>query len=127
MRRTQLDFERLFFCRKTALVLGVAAMLAVGGIATACAKVTPTQLSKTGYWSLWVFSVTTSIGAITLFMAMWSYWVKCDRSSKWYRSIWFVVLLFGFFSGAPQVLYYMVVYLPGLRGRLQERQGERSV
>lgn len=124
--RAKLNCDRLFFNWKAATLLGVAAALAVCGFTIDHTKIAHTQLVLTASWPLMTLAVAMSLGSITLFLAMWLYWVKCDGSLRWYRSIWFCVLLLGFFSGVPQVLYYIAVYLPGVRKRLQEEKGERS-
>lgn len=125
--RARLDFDRVFFKRETAILLGVAAALAVGGIAIAQTNLAHAPLGRTASWFLLVFAIATSLGAITLFVSMWLYWVKCDSTSRWYRGIWFFVLVLGLFSGAPQVLYYLIVYLPAVRNKLQRRNGEQNV
>ena len=127
MSHANFDLDRFFFGWGTAIALGVAAVLAAVGTVTAHTSIEHAQLGRVASSFLLVCAVATSVGAITLFVSMWIYWVKCDRSPKTYRLIWFFVLLFGLFSGAPQVLYYLVVYLPGVRNKLQWERGERSV
>jgi hypothetical protein len=55
---------------------------------------------------------------IFLWIGMWKYWARVDRSRRLVKRFWFIVLLVGFWYGS--VLYCYFVYLPrtlGARGR----------
>jgi hypothetical protein len=60
---------------------------------------------------LWgILGVATGLSILFLWGGMWSYWIRCDSSSKWTRRFWFLVLLAGFWYGA--IVYFAFVYLP---------------
>jgi len=46
---------------------------------------------------------------------MWRYWVRIDRSDRWAKRMWFVVLLLGFWWGS--CLYCFFAYLPQVSRR----------
>ncbi len=54
-----------------------------------------------------------------LWIGMWRYWARLDRSSRWAKRLWFTVLLIGFWYGS--VLYCYLVYLPQIRGKARQR------
>jgi hypothetical protein len=70
------------------------------------------QVQDTGVLSrvLWgIFGVLLPISVFFLWGGMWSYWMRCDPSSRLARRIWFAILLIGFWYGS--ILYYAFVYL----------------
>jgi hypothetical protein len=60
--------------------------------------------------SLTALGFLVPIGVLFLFIGMWWYWVRLDKSRAWQKKVWFVILLFGFWWGS--FLYYFIVYLP---------------
>ena len=78
----------------------------------------PVSLGKihTNTMSFWVrlpWGILGILGPIALFFlwfGMWRYWVRIDRSGRWAKRAWFVVLLVGFWWGS--CLYCLFVYLP---------------
>jgi len=50
------------------------------------------------------------LGLVFLWLGMWRFWVRMDRSSKWMKRLSFGILLFGFWYGA--CAYYWLFYLP---------------
>jgi uncharacterized BrkB/YihY/UPF0761 family membrane protein len=121
-----MEFEQLFLNTKTAKVLGIATALAAFGAATSQTKLHLLHVGRAGSVLLLIYGLATAFGAITLFLAMCLYWAKCDRSKRWYRSFWFAVLLLGLLSGVPQVLSFLVVYLPDVRKHLQRPQADAT-
>jgi hypothetical protein len=57
-----------------------------------------------------ILGIVGPIGLFFLWLGMWRYWVRLDRSSTWMKRIWFLVMLIGFWWGS--VLYYFFAYLP---------------
>jgi hypothetical protein len=49
----------------------------------------------------------TGVGVAVLWLAMWVYWAKMDRSSLPIRACWFLVLLFGMHLGAVIYAFYI--------------------
>jgi signal transduction histidine kinase len=69
-----------------------------------------------------ILGILIPFGMLFLWLGMWRYWVRIDRSSRWLKRIWFVVLLIGFWWGS--VLYYFLAYLPQMiRRRESEVRG----
>lgn len=59
------------------------------------------------------WGIVGALGApatLFLWVGMWRYWARLDRSGKWTRRLWFVVLLFGFWYGS--VVYCYFAFLP---------------
>ena len=51
-----------------------------------------------------------ALGAIQIWLGMWSYWVRFDSSGGWIKRLWFVVLLIGVCFAS--ILYFAAVYIP---------------
>jgi uncharacterized membrane-anchored protein len=69
-----------------------------------------------------LFGIVGVGGGLSIFFlwsGMWRYWTRCDRSSRFARRLWFVVLLVGVCYGA--IIYYLSVYLPNTGARAEER------
>ena len=69
------------------------------------------HVTKVTIWMRIVGGVLGVIGPIAIFflwLGMWRYWMRLDKSKGLTRRIWFVILLIGFFYGS--VLYYFCVY-----------------
>jgi len=58
-----------------------------------------------------VWGVYTGIGAMLLWIAMWIYWARVERSSGGNRAGWFLALLFGMYYGA--LIYTFCVWRKG--------------
>jgi hypothetical protein len=54
--------------------------------------------------------VLAGVSVFFIWSGMWRYWTKLDRSSRFARRCWFVVLLLGLWYGA--ILYFIFVYIP---------------
>jgi hypothetical protein len=62
-----------------------------------------------------VVGVTGPIASFFLWLGMWRYWMRLDRSKALRKRMWFVILLIGFEYGS--VLYYFCVYRPQVISR----------
>jgi hypothetical protein len=60
---------------------------------------------------LGVWGGYTGIGAMLLWIAMWMYWARLERSSAGVRTGWFLALLFGMYYGA--LIYAFCVWWTG--------------
>jgi hypothetical protein len=63
-----------------------------------------------------VIGVAGPIALFFLWLGMWRYWVRLDRSTPAKKRIWFAILLVGFWYGS--ILYYFFVYRPQVLGRI---------
>jgi len=59
------------------------------------------------------------IGAICLYVTMWTYWIVVERSSRAVRIGWFLALLFGVHYGATVYAFY--VWRTGIKRVQDER------
>jgi hypothetical protein len=61
-----------------------------------------------------------AVGTLFLWLGMWRYWVRIDRSRPWMKRIGFFLLLIGFWYGS--VIYYALFYIPQFvrRGRQEQ-------
>ena len=59
-------------------------------------------------WAL--LSIVGPVAVLFLWFGMWRYWFQIDRSARWIKRLWFVILLVGFWWGS--CLYCFFVYLP---------------
>jgi len=57
-----------------------------------------------------VLALVVTVGIFFLWIGMWRYWMRLDRSRVWVKRMWFLVLLVGFWWGS--CLYYFLGYLP---------------
>ena len=67
--------------------------------------------SKAPHWQnvIWdILGVMESLGLSFIYLGMWWYWVRLDKSKR--KRLWFVFLLLGFWWASA--LYYFSVYLP---------------
>jgi hypothetical protein len=70
------------------------------------------------FWARLPWGILGILGPIALFFlwfGMWRYWVRIDRSGRWAKRMWFVVLLLGFWWGS--CLYCFFAYLPQVSRR----------
>jgi len=66
-----------------------------------------------------IIGVSGGLSVFFLWSGMWRYWIRYDRSGRFARRVWFVILLVGVCYGA--VVYYLCVYLPNTGARTEER------
>lgn len=109
----QLNKSRILFTRSAAILLGVAAILSVGVLILMHVDLNLEKLGPTQNLLLSIAGAAGAIGFFALLMCMGVFWLRCDRSSKLVKTVWFVLLAVGFYYGA-QVAYYVVVYLPAV-------------
>ena len=62
-----------------------------------------------------ILGIVGPFGMFFLWLGMWRYWVRIDKSRPRMKRIWFGVLLFGFWWGS--VLYYFLAYFPQVNRR----------
>jgi hypothetical protein len=63
--------------------------------------------------------VAGALSALSIFFlwgGMWSFWLRCDTSRRTVRRLTFLLLAIGIWYGA--ILYYLLIYLPGIRKRI---------
>lgn len=68
---------------------------------------------RASFWVRLLLMLLGILGPISLFflwIGMWQYWVRVDRSGTWKKRAWFLVLLIGFWWGS--CLYCIFAYLP---------------
>jgi hypothetical protein len=111
LRISQLDWPRILFRRTTAILLGIAAVFSVGAVALIHSNINPNAISPLQNALVGIWGAIGALGFLALLVCMGFFWLKCDDSSRLNRTIWFLILLLGFFYGTP-VAYYAIVYLP---------------
>jgi hypothetical protein len=105
------DCHRLLYNWRAVILLGIAAILSAGTIVLLWGlKLRLVELSQSGREALSFAGATGALGIVFLLVGMWLFWLKCDASSKPWKTIWFFALLLGLPYGA--VPYYLFVYLP---------------
>ncbi len=115
---TDRDAERLLLNRTAAVVLGVAAVLAVGAVVIATyAKFNFGAMSRSERELVNYAGATSAAGTMLLFFGMALFLIKCDLPSRRGRFIWFVVLLLG--QPLTTLSYYLFVYLPAVTKTLR--------
>ena len=65
--------------------------------------------SVTVLFALW--AIYTGVGASFLWLGMWVYWLRMERSSILVRTMWFLALLFGIYYGA--LIYALYLWREG--------------
>jgi hypothetical protein len=73
-------------------------------------------VTRVTLWMQFVGGVLGVLGPIAVFflwLGMWRYWMKLDRSKGPVKRVWFVIMLIGFWYGS--ILYYFFVYRPQVR------------
>jgi hypothetical protein len=114
--RFDLDCHRLLFTWRAVILLGIAAGLSVGAIVLVNANLHLNELSTPEREALSCAGAAAALGVASLLAGMWLYWIKCDPSSRRWKTIWFFALLLGLPYGA--VPYYLFVYLPAVTHKL---------
>jgi hypothetical protein len=93
----------------------VAALLAASILSyMARAGFTPYMFHGGLYWVAEILvdalAAIGAFGEISLWLGMWRFWVRLDKSSSGMKKFWFFVLLFGIWYGAA--VYYFAIYRP---------------
>jgi hypothetical protein len=65
-----------------------------------------------------LLAMAGTVGWFHIWLGMWRYWVRLDKSSPFVRRVWFMLLLLGW-SWASS-FYYFLVYVPQVRSKLEE-------
>ena len=120
---SQINWPRILFTRRAVVLLGIAAALSVGAMIIRYTDLELGEASPVKYELLSIMGATSSAGFFSLLVCMGAFWLKCDRSSKTRRTIWFVLLLIGFAFGS-QVAYYALVYVPAASRRIRNPECE---
>ena len=121
MLNAQLNCERVLFTKTAGVVLGIAAVLSAVVAPMPYVDLRYDALSRPQQVLLASIGAIGALAVVVLLVGMWLYWLKCDRSGKNTRIMWFVALLIGLPYGA--IPYYICVYLPSLRRRLRGAGG----
>lgn len=111
LRISQLDWPRILYRRNTAILLGIAAIFSIGAVVLFHSNINPDTLGPVQNVLVGFLGVAGTAGFLGLLVCMGFFWLRCDNSSKLNRTIWFVILLLGFYCGT-HVAYYAIVYLP---------------
>jgi hypothetical protein len=119
------ESNRLLLNRKAGVVLALAAVLSAVAIYISQSALDWWRVNHQRWELLSCAAATAAVDSVVLLVGMWLFWVKCDKSSKRSRGVWFFVLLLGMTFGA--IPYYLFVYLPAVRMRLKSAQGGRGV
>jgi hypothetical protein len=117
-RISQLDWSRILFTRRAAILLGLAAALSGCGLAIIHSDVNIESLDPMKQEVLSIAGAVGAFGIAALFVGMGFFWFKCDISSRLNRAVWFVLLLLGWAYGS-QIAYYALVYLPAVIKKLR--------
>ncbi|HEV2135338.1 MAG TPA: hypothetical protein VGR47_13975 [Terracidiphilus sp.] len=117
-RISELDWPRLLYTRKAAILLGIGAVLSVAILVIIHSNVDEGKLSPLADIAFTAVAAVSPAGFFALLVCMAFFWLRCDSSSKAWRTMWFFALLFGFAFGSA-VAYYALVYLPALKKRLR--------
>lgn len=118
---SDLDCRRFLLNWKAMILLGISAVLSVGAIVLINVNLHWNELSMSARQALSFAGVGAAVGAVSLLVGMWLYWLKCDASPRRTRILWFFVLLLGLSYGA--IPYYLFVYIPAVRQKLGKVKG----
>jgi small-conductance mechanosensitive channel len=120
-RISELNWLRILFTRSAAILLGIAAILTGCAVLIMHSDIKPESLNPAEETAIGILGAAGAFGFFALLVCMWFFWLRCDSSPKIWRTIWFIILLLGFFYGSA-VLYYVIVYLPAVLGRIRNRE-----
>lgn len=123
LRLSRLNWPRLLYTRRAAVLLGIAAVLSVFTVVVIHSNVEADKLSSSANIAFNTTAAVGSAGMFALLVCMAFFWLRCDPSSKTWRAFWFFVLLLGFPFGSA-VAYYALVYLPEVIRRLRNPEEE---
>ena len=112
LRISELNWPRILYTRTAAYGLGLAAVLSSCGIVINHSDFRGLSPFKEQVVS--ILGAASAFGFVALIICMGFFWLKCDSSSKPWKTFWFLILLIGSLFGSA-VLYYVVVYLPAMR------------
>jgi len=117
---TETDAERLLINRKAAVVLGIAAVMSLGAIVLVNVDLNWNAMSTTAREAVSYACAASALGVLTLFLAMELYLLKCDTPPVRNKGLWGIVMLIGLpYATVP---FYMFIYLPALKKRLNDSQ-----
>lgn len=120
LRISELDWPRVLLTRGAAVLLGIAAALSLSAVVIIHPDLNLNALSPLRPEVLSLIAAASALGFILLLICMGFFWLKCDSSPRYWKTIWFLILLIGFpYGGAA--LYYVVVYLPAV---IRRKPGE---
>jgi len=123
LRLSQLNWQRILFNRRVAVLLGFAAGLSVIAIAIIHSDVNPDKLSPLKRGAVLIAGGTGTLGYFALLVCMGFFWLRCDSSSRRTKAVWLVLLLVGWGYGS-QIAYYVLVYLPAVIKGFRDPEGE---
>ena len=126
LRISDLNWPRILYARTAAILLGFAAALTIPALIFFHGKLDPDAYSGLKGGILQVIADLSPLGFISLLVCMAFFWLRCDVSSKSSRTIWFFLLLVGFWYGS-QIAYYVLVYLPAVLKQLRNPEVEEAV
>jgi peptidoglycan biosynthesis protein MviN/MurJ (putative lipid II flippase) len=119
---SDIESHRLLYNWRAVILLGISAFLSVGTILLLWSlKLHLVELSQPEWEALSFAGAAGALGIASLLVGMWLHWIKCDASSRRWKTIWFFALLLGMPYGA--VPYYLFVYLPAVMRELQNLKG----
>lgn len=103
--------------RPASIVFGIASMVAIAFSAVwrnlNSIPVPTSEISNV----LWAVCGSVGVLAIVvIWIGMWQFWKKCDRSSKSMKMFYFLLLTLGMWFGA--IIYYLAVYLRRPRSKV---------
>ena len=101
--------EQWIGTRRAALLFLIASFFVLSLVPVFFGWVQPSKSSPSNF--IWgVVGVLGSISIFFLWIGMWKYWARLDRSGRWAKRLWFIVMLVGFWDGS--CLYCWCIYLP---------------
>jgi hypothetical protein len=94
-----------FFVASSLFVVGLTAFLLTG--------IDPAKLPFWYRLPITILVMLAVVATFSVWIGMWRFWIRLDRSSKAIRRMWFVLLLIGFWWSS--CLYLYIVYFPTVR------------
>ncbi|MGP8187693.1 MAG: hypothetical protein ACLQKY_16650 [Terracidiphilus sp.] len=119
---SDIECHRLLYNWRAVIFLGISALLSVGTIVLLWSlKLHLVELSQPERGAFSFAGATGALGITSLLVGMWLHWIKCDTSSRRWKTVWFFALLLRLPYGA--VPYYLFVYLPAVMHELHDSKG----